>query len=73
MPFSPLVVFTCLLDLLGSRKEALQASGSARFNQLRNQIMSQSVCSRRTAQLAIRRAGEEGSIVQDNGQYRLPL
>jgi len=54
-------------------QRAVAASGSARFNQLRQQIMSQSECSRRTAQLAIRRACKEGSIVQDNGQYRLPL
>jgi hypothetical protein len=54
-------------------QRALAASGSARFNQLRQQIMNQSECSRRTAQLAIRRACQEGSIVQDNGQYRLPL
>jgi hypothetical protein len=54
-------------------ERALAASGSARFNQLRQQIMSQSECSRRTAQLAIRRARKEGSIVQDNGQYHLPL
>lgn len=52
---------------------ALASSGSARFNQLRQQIMNQSECSRRTAQLAIRRACQEGSIQQDNGQYRLPL
>jgi hypothetical protein len=52
---------------------ALAASGSARFNQLRQQIMNQSECSRRTAQLAIQRACQEGSIKQDNGQYRLPL
>jgi len=52
---------------------AVAASGSARFNQLRQQIMTQSECSRRTAQLAIQRACKEGSIVQDNGQYRLPL
>ena len=54
-------------------QRAVAASGSARFNQLRQQIMSQSKYSRRTAQLAIRRACKEGSIVQDNGQYRLPL
>jgi hypothetical protein len=36
-------------------------------------IMNQSECSRRTAQLAIQRACQEGSIVHDNGQYRLPL
>ena len=54
-------------------ERALAASGSARFNQLREKIMNQSKCSRRTAQLAIQRAYQEGSIVQDNGQYRLPL
>jgi len=54
-------------------ERVLAASGSVRFNQLREQIMSESECSRRTAQLAIRRACKEGSIIQDNGQYRLPL
>jgi len=54
-------------------QQALANSGSARFNQLRDTIMHQSECSRRTAQLAIRRACQEGSIVQDNGQYRLLL
>jgi hypothetical protein len=54
-------------------ERALAASGSVRFNELRQQIMSQSECSRRTAQLAIRRACNEGSIVSNNGQYRLPL
>jgi hypothetical protein len=49
------------------------SSGGVRFNQLRDQIMAQSQCSKRTAQLAIRRACESGSIVSDNGQYRLPL
>lgn len=54
-------------------QRALTSSGSARFNQLRQQVMQESECSRRTAQLAIQRACQEGSIVQDNGQYRLPL
>jgi len=54
-------------------QRALQVSGSTRFNQLRQQIMSESECSRRTAQLAIRRACQEGSIIHDNGQYCLPL
>jgi len=54
-------------------QRALTTSGSARFNELRQQVMTQSECSRRTAQLAIRRACQEGSIIQDNGQYRLPL
>jgi hypothetical protein len=52
---------------------ALAAAGSAGFNQLRDQIIEQAQCSRRTAQLAIRRARDSGSIVSDNGQYRLPL
>jgi hypothetical protein len=53
-------------------QRALAASGPARFNQLRQQIMDQSECSRRTAQLAIQRACQEGSIVNADGQYRLP-
>lgn len=54
-------------------QRALEVSGSARFNQLRQQIMNESECSRRTAQLAIHRACQEGLIVQHDGQYRLPL
>jgi hypothetical protein len=54
-------------------QRALATSGSIHFNQLREAIMHQSECSRRTAQLAIRRACQNGSIVQHNGQYRLPL
>jgi hypothetical protein len=54
-------------------QRAVQTSGPTRFNPLRQQIMAQSECSRRTAQLAIRRACQEGSIINDNGQYRLPL
>jgi hypothetical protein len=50
----------------------LAASGSARFNQLRLRIMDQSQCSRRTAQLAIQRACQQGSIVCSDGLYRLP-
>jgi hypothetical protein len=54
-------------------QRAVAASGSTQYNQLRQQIMNQAQCSRRTAQVAIQRACQEGSIVQDNGQYRLPL
>ena len=54
-------------------QRAVQTSGPTRFNPLRQQIMTQSGCSRRTAQLAIQRACQEGSIINDNGQYRLPL
>jgi len=45
----------------------------ARYNQLRQQIMDQAECSKRTAQLAIAEACRQGSIVQADGQYRLPL
>jgi hypothetical protein len=43
------------------------------INQLREQIMDRAECSKRTAQLAISEACQQGCIVQDNGQYRLPL
>ena len=58
----------------GDVTQALAGMGKqARHNQLRDQIMRTTECSKRTAQLAIRDACLEGGIVQDNGQYRLPL
>jgi hypothetical protein len=45
----------------------------ARYNQLRDQIMTATECSKRTAQLAISEACRQGWIVQSNRQYRLPL
>jgi hypothetical protein len=45
----------------------------ARYNRLRDRIMTATGCSKRTAQLAISEACRQGSIVQANGQYRLPL
>jgi hypothetical protein len=54
--------------------QALTGLGQqARYSQLREQIMDRAVCSKRTAQLAISEACQQGWIVQDNGQYRLPL
>ena len=47
--------------------------GPLRYSQLREQLMQRTQCSKRTAQLAIFEACQEGSIVQDNGHYRLPL
>jgi hypothetical protein len=53
--------------------QALAGMGKqARHNQLREQIMHLTDCSKRTAQLAISAACRQGGIVQDNGQYRLP-
>lgn len=54
--------------------QALTGIGEqVRYTQLRDQIMDLTECSKRTAQLAITEACRLGSIVQDNGQYRLPL
>jgi hypothetical protein len=54
--------------------KALGALGSqTRYNQLRQQIMDLTDCSKRTAQLAIADACRDGVIVQADGQYRLPL
>ncbi|MGH9444882.1 MAG: AAA family ATPase [Terriglobia bacterium] len=46
--------------------------GPLRYCQLREQLMQQTECSKRTAQLAIAQACQQGSIVQDNGHYHLP-
>jgi AAA domain-containing protein len=46
--------------------------GQARYNQLRQRIMTLTQCSKRTAQLAITEACQQGEIVPDNGHYRLP-
>ena len=54
--------------------QALAAMGDqARYNQLRDRIMTTTECSKRTAQLAISQACRQGWIVPANGQYRLPL
>jgi hypothetical protein len=44
----------------------------APYNQLRQQIMALTECSKRTAQLAIAEACQRGSIVQSDGHYCLP-
>jgi hypothetical protein len=54
--------------------EALSSrGGQLRYNQLREEIMQRTKCSKRTAQLAITEASQQGLILQDDGQYRLPL
>jgi hypothetical protein len=50
-----------------------QRGGQLRYNQLREEIMQDAHCSKRTAQLAITQAAQQGQIVQKDGQYRLPL
>jgi hypothetical protein len=46
--------------------------GEARYNQLRQQIMMLTECSKRTAQLAITEACQQGWIVAHDGHYRAP-
>jgi hypothetical protein len=54
-------------------RQALTNLGeSVRYNQLREQIMQRTECSKRTAQLAITEACQQGWIVQVDGHYRLP-
>ena len=54
--------------------QALTGLGAqARYNLLRDQIMDLTECSKRTAQLAITEACQQGRIVQADGHYRLPL
>jgi AAA domain-containing protein len=53
--------------------QALAGIGAqARYNQLRQQIMQLTDCSKRTAQLAITEACQQGCIVPADGHYRLP-
>ena len=54
--------------------QALAGIGDqARYNHLRDRIMTTTECSKRTAQLAIAEACRQGWIVQANSHYRLPL
>jgi hypothetical protein len=58
---------------LANVQQALTTLGAkARYNQLRQQIMTLTECSKRTAQMAITVAGQQGSIVQADGHYCLP-
>jgi AAA domain len=53
-------------------RQALTELGSqARYNQLRQQIMTLTECSKRTAQMAIATACQQGLIVQTDGHYGL--
>jgi hypothetical protein len=46
--------------------------GAGRYTQVRHRLMTRTTCSKRTAQLAITAACEQGWLVQDNDHYRLP-
>jgi AAA domain len=49
-----------------------QRGGPLRYNQLRHEIMQAASCSKRTAQLAISQAAQQGRIVHKDGQHHLP-
>lgn len=49
-----------------------ELGAQARYSQLRQQIMTLTECSKRTAQMAITAACQQGSIVQADGHYCLP-
>jgi hypothetical protein len=51
----------------------VQHGGRLRYNQLRQEVMQDAQCSKRTAQVAITQAAQQGQIVQKDGQYQLPL
>ena len=50
-----------------------QGGGQLRYNQLREEVMQRTQCSKRTAQLAISQAAQQGLVRQNAGQYLLPL
>lgn len=50
-----------------------EAGNPARYTDLRGQIMQLTECSKRTAQVAITEACQQGWIIPSDGQYRLPL
>ena len=54
------------------RQALTQLGAQARYNQLRQQIMILTECSKRTAQLAIAEACQQGWIVQADGHYCFP-
>jgi len=53
------------------RQALTELGAQARYNQLRQQIMTRTECSKRTAQVAITAACQQGSIVQTDGHYCL--
>jgi hypothetical protein len=54
------------------RRALTELGAQVRYTQLRQQIMTLTECSKRTAQLAIAAACQQGSIVQTDGHYSLP-
>jgi hypothetical protein len=55
------------------RQALASCGGQLRYSELRQQIMQQTDCSKRTAQLAITQACKQGILTHSDGQYRLPF
>ena len=60
------------VELADVRQALTELGAQARYNQRRQQIMTLTECSKRTAQMAIATACQQGSIVQADGHYCLP-
>ncbi len=60
------------VDSADVRQALMDLGAQARYNQLRQQIMTLTECCKRTAQMAITVACQQGAIVQADGHYCLP-
>src|SRR5215468_5237920 len=60
------------VELADVQQALTELGAQARYNQLRQHIMTLTECSKRTAQMAIATACQQGWIVQADGQYCLP-
>ncbi len=60
------------VELADVRQALTDLGAKARYNQLRQQIMTATECSKRTAQVAITEACQQGWIVQADGHYCFP-
>jgi AAA domain len=63
----------CRVEKTDVTEALAKRGGQLRYNQLRQEIMQRTQCSKRTAQLAIAQASQQGLIIPGDGQYRLPL
>jgi len=60
------------VELADVQQALTELGAQTRYNQLRQQIMTLTECSKRTAQMAIATACQQDRIVQVDGHYSLP-
>src|SRR5215470_16013625 len=60
------------VELADVQQALTELGAQTRYNQLRQQIMTLTECSKRTAQMAIATACQQGGIVRVDGHYSLP-